>query len=176
LTGKEPAALYKIDKLVLLSPDVDVDIAGQEISSYLCDPDLVTIWPQGRLPRILKGRLTIYASSEDRALAVSKILFRSSRRLGQLRPEDVPEQSQRHFETGGRVDLISYEGKRTDLFGHSYFNTNPQVSSDLVETRKETGEEYAALRGFFRQYELHYVVADERDVILSAVGRPLNRC
>jgi len=34
-----------------------------------------------------------------------------------------------------------------------------------IETRKEAGEEYSALRGFFRQYELIYVVADERDVI-----------
>jgi hypothetical protein len=34
-----------------------------------------------------------------------------------------------------------------------------------VETRKEVGEEYSALRGFFRQYELIYVVADERDLV-----------
>ncbi len=34
-----------------------------------------------------------------------------------------------------------------------------------IETRKERGEEYSALRGFFRQYELYYVVADERDVV-----------
>lgn len=34
-----------------------------------------------------------------------------------------------------------------------------------IETRKEKGETYSALRGFFRQYELYYVVADERDVI-----------
>jgi len=34
-----------------------------------------------------------------------------------------------------------------------------------VETRKEKGESYSAIAGFFRQYELYYVVADERDVI-----------
>jgi len=34
-----------------------------------------------------------------------------------------------------------------------------------IETRKEKGEEYSTLKGFFRQYELYYVVADERDVI-----------
>jgi hypothetical protein len=34
-----------------------------------------------------------------------------------------------------------------------------------IETRKEKGEEYSAVRGFFRQYEIYYVVADERDVI-----------
>ena len=34
-----------------------------------------------------------------------------------------------------------------------------------IETRKERGESYSAVRGFFRQFELYYVVADERDVI-----------
>jgi hypothetical protein len=34
-----------------------------------------------------------------------------------------------------------------------------------IETRKEKGEAYSTVKGFFRQYELYYVVADERDVI-----------
>jgi hypothetical protein len=34
-----------------------------------------------------------------------------------------------------------------------------------IETRKEKGESYSTLAGFFRQYELYYVVADERDLI-----------
>jgi esterase/lipase superfamily enzyme len=141
--GKEPADLYRIDNLVLLSPDIDVDIAAQQITGFLSDPDLVTVWPDARLPRVLKGRLTVYASPEDRALLVSRLLFRSRNRVGQLRPEDVPERAQRYFETIGRLDLISYEGKRTDLFGHSYFTTNPQVSSDLIElvrNNKQLGE------------------------------------
>jgi len=34
-----------------------------------------------------------------------------------------------------------------------------------IETRKEVGESYSTFKGFFRQYELYYVVADERDVV-----------
>jgi hypothetical protein len=34
-----------------------------------------------------------------------------------------------------------------------------------IEVRREIGESYSAIGGFFRQYELIYVVADERDVI-----------
>jgi hypothetical protein len=34
-----------------------------------------------------------------------------------------------------------------------------------IETRKEKPESYSAVRGFFRQYELVYVAADERDVV-----------
>lgn len=34
-----------------------------------------------------------------------------------------------------------------------------------IETRKKKGEEYSSIRGFFKQYELTYVVADERDLV-----------
>lgn len=34
-----------------------------------------------------------------------------------------------------------------------------------IETRKESGEEYSAIGGLYRQYELVYIVADERDVV-----------
>ena len=34
-----------------------------------------------------------------------------------------------------------------------------------IETRKEKGEGYSAVKGLFRQFELIYVVADERDVV-----------
>lgn len=34
-----------------------------------------------------------------------------------------------------------------------------------IESRKEKGEAYSTFKGFFRQYELNYVVGDERDLI-----------
>lgn len=34
-----------------------------------------------------------------------------------------------------------------------------------IETRKRIGQEYSAIRGFFRQFTLMYVVATERDVV-----------
>jgi hypothetical protein len=34
-----------------------------------------------------------------------------------------------------------------------------------IETRKVKGESYSAFRGLFRQYELIYIVADERDLV-----------
>jgi hypothetical protein len=34
-----------------------------------------------------------------------------------------------------------------------------------IETRKEKGEGYSAVKGLFRQFELTYIVADERDVV-----------
>lgn len=43
--------------------------------------------------------------------------------------------------------------------------TNAPPLAISIETRKEQGEEYSAVLGFFRQYELYYVVADERDLV-----------
>lgn len=34
-----------------------------------------------------------------------------------------------------------------------------------IETRKEGHEEYSATKGFFRQFEIYYVVGDERDLV-----------
>jgi hypothetical protein len=34
-----------------------------------------------------------------------------------------------------------------------------------IETRKEKGEEYSTIKGFFKQYELIYIAGDERDLL-----------
>jgi hypothetical protein len=34
-----------------------------------------------------------------------------------------------------------------------------------IETRKEKGESYSAIKGFFRQFELTYIIGDERDLV-----------
>ena len=46
------------------------------------------------------------------------------------------------------------------------FDFGPQGHVAMsIETRDLVGQSYSAIRGFFRQYELIYVAADERDVI-----------
>jgi Domain of unknown function (DUF4105) len=44
------------------------------------------------------------------------------------------------------------------------FSDGPPLAIS-IETRKQRGQEYSAIDGFFRQYALIYVVADERDLI-----------
>jgi hypothetical protein len=65
------------------------------------------------------------------------------------------------------VDLfISYWGPRAVAHTISSWEfSDGQHLAISIETRKEKGESYSALRGFFRQYELYYVVATEQDVI-----------
>jgi len=65
------------------------------------------------------------------------------------------------------VDLfLSYWG--SDLIAHTIMSWEFADGRHLavsIETRKEHGESYSAVRGFFRQFELYYVVADERDLV-----------
>jgi hypothetical protein len=49
------------------------------------------------------------------------------------------------------------------IVSFQFVNAPPVCFS--IETRKEKGEGYSALGGIYRQYELIYVVADERDVL-----------
>ncbi len=44
------------------------------------------------------------------------------------------------------------------------FADGPPVAMS-IETRKEVGETYSAIGGFYRQYELIFIAADERDVL-----------
>jgi len=51
----------------------------------------------------------------------------------ELRAEDVPMELQRYLAPLDKVDVIIYEGPRTDAHGHFYFTTNPRVSSDVIQ-------------------------------------------
>ena len=66
-----------------------------------------------------------------------------------------------------RLDLfMSYWG--SPALAHTILSwafTDGQHLAVSIETRKEVGETYSPVAGFFKQYELYYVVADERDVI-----------
>ncbi|MEN6308228.1 MAG: DUF4105 domain-containing protein [Anaerohalosphaeraceae bacterium] len=47
----------------------------------------------------------------------------------------------------------------------SFCFEDDQYLSVSIETRKEMGEGYSAIKGFFKQYELIYILGDERDLI-----------
>jgi hypothetical protein len=65
------------------------------------------------------------------------------------------------------VDLLaSYWG--SPAIAHMFVSFNFGVDEHLdisIERRDEVGETYSTVKGLFKQYELFYVVADERDVI-----------
>jgi hypothetical protein len=65
-----------------------------------------------------------------------------------------------------RVDLVSVYWMGPAI-AHTMlsFGFGDEHVAISIETRKERTEAYSTIAGFFRQYELFYVVADERDVI-----------
>ena len=65
------------------------------------------------------------------------------------------------------VDIIAvyWAGKAIAHIMVSFGFAGKDYLSVSIETRKEKDESYSTLAGFFRQYELYYVVADERDVV-----------
>jgi hypothetical protein len=65
-----------------------------------------------------------------------------------------------------RVDLVAVYWMGPAI-AHIFlsFGFGDQHLPISIEVRKRRGDEYSTVAGFFRQYELVYVVADERDVI-----------
>jgi len=65
------------------------------------------------------------------------------------------------------ADLIAvyWAGKPIAHIMLSFGFRNKDHLAVSIETRKEKGESYSTLAGFFRQYELYYVFGDERDLL-----------
>jgi Domain of unknown function (DUF4105) len=65
----------------------------------------------------------------------------------------------------GDLIAVYWSGKAIAHIMMSFGFAGKDYLAVSIETRKERGESYSTLAGFFRQYELYYVVADERDVV-----------
>jgi hypothetical protein len=65
----------------------------------------------------------------------------------------------------GDIIAVYWAGKAIAHIMVSFGFAGKDYLAVSIETRKEKGESYSTLAGFFRQYELYYVVADERDVV-----------
>lgn len=61
--------------------------------------------------------------------------------------------------------VVPFEGIGAAHTMLSFGFTGDRYLTISVEIRKERGESFSGIRGLFNQYELMYVIADERDVI-----------
>jgi hypothetical protein len=81
----------------------------------------------------------------------------------------VPHWEDRTYDlrTLDSADLIAvyWAGKPIAHIMVSFGFAGDRYVAVSIETRKERGESYSTLAGFFKQYELVYVVGDERDLI-----------
>jgi esterase/lipase superfamily enzyme len=125
---------FKIGNVVLMAPDIDVDVAVAKTLAVLSDPDL----PYGAAPNpgmafeLTPGfQFTAYVSPDDRALAASSWLFGSLLRLGRIDASLVTPRQIEQARRVGMFDVVQIDGT-TDFFGHGYFRSNPRASADLI--------------------------------------------
>ncbi|MCZ6690579.1 MAG: alpha/beta hydrolase [Planctomycetota bacterium] len=129
--GRDPMTEFKIGHLILIAPDMDLEVVGQRITAE----------------RVFLAveKLTVYVSQGDRAIGFTSIWFRSHQRLARLRPEDLSEKQRTRIRRTSRIDIIDVTAP-TGFTGHSYFYTSPEVSSDLILLLRD-GKEPGAANG-----------------------------
>jgi hypothetical protein len=83
--------------------------------------------------------------------------------------EFTPAWHDQRFDLNGlrSVDIaMCYWGSKSIAHGIVSFGFDDgQYLAISIETRKQITEGFSAIQGFFRQYELIYIVADERDLL-----------
>lgn len=121
----------KINTVMLAAPDVDVDVFRTQIEAI------------GK-PR---PEFTLFVSRDDRALAVSRRVWGSSARLGEIDPAAEPFRTELEGQGIDVIDLTEVQG--SDALNHGKFAESPEVvrmigtriaGSDLTETRMGIGD------------------------------------
>ena len=119
--GVSPRELYRIENLVLVAADLDNQVVEQRLIGERINAGV--------------SQLLVYTSSQDQAIGVAESLFSSPRgRLGKLKLSSLTEQEKRDlekYEWTKTVTLVNFSGN-SGQYGHSYFRTDPRVSSDLI--------------------------------------------
>jgi esterase/lipase superfamily enzyme len=126
---------FKIRNIVLMSPDLDLDVGVIKLFSIESDPDL----PHGKgapNPRLVLPhptlRLTVYTSEGDKALRVAEWLMGSLRRMGRIDQALLSkEQLPKSRSVAGFATIVQVTNT-AGFIGHSYFVSDPAVSADLV--------------------------------------------
>ncbi|MCX5497625.1 alpha/beta hydrolase [Kaistia dalseonensis] len=148
ITRSSLSEKYKVNNVVLFAADIDLDVATTKMFGLGSDPDLpygLTARPSEVLPQGF-FHLTVYSSPKDRALGISRRLFGSTARLGQISLPKMalnkPFAQANSAQLAEFIDFIEFDG-HAGLIGHSYFLSNPAVRDDLValiRDRLKTGD------------------------------------
>ena len=111
----------KIDDVMLAAPDVDVDVFANEIAD-MGDPH---------------PKFTLFASRDDKALALSGWIWGSDARLGAIDPKAEPYRSELAAEHVNVFDLTDI--KSEDATNHGKFIKSPELVQ-LIGNRLATGQ------------------------------------
>jgi len=99
-------------EVVLTAPDIDAEVFRRDIAPAI---------------QRTAGRVTLYASSNDEALAASKTVHGYPR----------AGESGRNIVVVPGIDTIDVSAVDTSLLGHNYYGSNDTVLSDLVQLLNE---------------------------------------
>jgi esterase/lipase superfamily enzyme len=115
--GEDPRNRYKIENLVLVAADLDLDVALQRFTGEALGPAV--------------GLLTIYTNASDSALATARSLFKSRQRVGAIDPAELTPRQREIMERDANLNVVVYEGVGGGIFRHGYFR-DPVASSDMI--------------------------------------------
>ena len=153
-----PAADLRIGNLVLVAADIDIEVARQRLAA------------EG-IGRICE-RLTVYSSPDDLALKISRWLVRGTVRLGTLGLVKMQSRDRRALATLQGVDFIDAR-VRGDFIGHSYFYSNPAVSSDLILLLRDDRPPGAAHgRPLERKSDVFWELRDGYPEVVTSTSQP----
>jgi esterase/lipase superfamily enzyme len=107
MIASDPSRRVPFKQIVLAAPDIDADVFKREIA-----PAILGAGP----------RFTLYASSNDKALAASRGVHGGYVRLGESGRDLVVLQG---------LDTVDASAVSTEFLGHSYFGDSGTVMSDL---------------------------------------------
>jgi esterase/lipase superfamily enzyme len=115
--GDSPRVKFNFGDLVLVAPDMDIEVATQRLLAEAIGRGV--------------EHTTVYVSEDDWAIGLATSMFSSKRRIGEMNPQDLTKEQRELFEKVTNVDIIFYRGSAGGTFGHSYYDT-PEVFSDIV--------------------------------------------
>ena len=115
--GLDPRTHFKLENLVLLAADIDLEVDMQRIEGEAMAPAF--------------GRVTIYTNTEDKALAAAAGLFSSQQRVGSVDLSELTDRQREFVRRSSDLDFIVYEGIGGGFFRHGYYE-DPVVSSDIL--------------------------------------------
>jgi esterase/lipase superfamily enzyme len=108
LVAEDPRKLAAFRQIVLAAPDIDADVFRRELGPAILE----------------KGpRVTLYASSNDKALVASRKVHGGYKRLGESGEGIVVMRG---------LDTVDASTVSTEFLGHSYFGDSTTVMSDLI--------------------------------------------
>ncbi len=131
---------------------------------------MLMIWWQTLEPSNNRDWAADVAQISHGEIAGDELIMYNVRNFSYTGETDLEE----HWETR-EYDLTKLQGLdiflsywASDHIAHTImswdFGDNDHLAIS-IETRKEKSEEYSAVKGFFKQFELSYVAADENDIV-----------